>query len=169
MGNNELIVFEYFLQPGYIFLNRGASLISTVLGSNVAVSLWDRKKKYGGMTNYLYPCLERGRAASSAYGNVAIFHLAKLLMNEGTKRKDIKAQVFGGAEREDRQCLGIGRKNLNTAKTILRELKIEIVSEDIGGHLGRKIVYNTENNEALIYKVNEIRQSDWYPYITDRI
>jgi chemotaxis protein CheD len=168
MTNKDLVLFEYFLLPGYIFLNRGPSLISTVLGSNVAVSLWDRKKKYGGMVNYLYPALESGGASSSAYGNVAIPHLAKMLINEGTKRKDIKAQIFGGAEKESLESAKIARKNVSAARKILRELRIDIVSEDIGGRLGRKIVYNSEKNEAIVYKVNDLRCSDWYPYGNER-
>jgi chemotaxis protein CheD len=169
MTDKNLALFEYFLLPGYIFLNREPSLISTVLGSNVAVSLWDKKKKYGGMANYLYPSLEQGAAASSAYGSVAIRHLAKMLISEGVKRKDIKAQIFGGAEKKgDLECAKIASKNVSMAKKILRELKIDIVSEDIGGNLGRKIVYNSEKNEAIIYKVNNIRSDDWYPYINER-
>ncbi|MCK9363686.1 MAG: chemotaxis protein CheD [Syntrophales bacterium] len=168
MFNKDVVLFEYLLLPGYIFLNAEPSLISTVLGSNVAVSLWDQNKKRGGMANYLYPDCGVGDAATSRYGNVAIRHLARMLVQEGTKRKDIKAQIFGGAETEERECIRIARRNVSIAKKIMLELRIEIISEDTGGSMGRKIVYNTEKNEAIVYKVNGLRGSDWYPYVNDR-
>lgn len=34
---------EFLLRPGYIFFNAEPSLFSTVLGSNVAVSIGDQK------------------------------------------------------------------------------------------------------------------------------
>jgi chemotaxis protein CheD len=168
MFGRDIVLLEYLLLPGYIFLNAEPSLISTVLGSNIAVSLWDQNKKRGGMANYLYPDCGAGDAATSRYGNVAIRHLAGMMAKEGTKRKDIKAQIFGGAETGDRDCIQIARRNVSIAKKILHQLHIQLVSEDTGGSLGRKIVYNTEKNEAIVYKVNDLRNSDWYPYVNDR-
>lgn len=45
--------------------------------------------------------------------------------------------------------------------------RIKIISEDIAGNMGRKIVYNTERNEAIVYKVNKLRSGDWYPYVNE--
>lgn len=168
MFDKDIVLFEYFLLPGYIFLNVEPSLISTVLGSNVAVSLWDQKKKRGGMANYLYPDCGAGQIATARYGNVAIRHLARMLMREGAKKKDIKAQIFGGAETGEQECIHIARRNVSMARKTMLELNIQVVSEDTGGSLGRKIVYNTEKNEAIVYKVNGLRGGDWYPYVNDR-
>jgi chemotaxis protein CheD len=168
MPGRDVALFEYLLHPGYIFLNVEPSLISTVLGSNVAVSLWDRNKRYGGMVNYMYPVHGEGEPATSRYGSVAIRHLAGMLAREGTKRKDIKAQIFGGAATEDHACIDMAMKNVSMAKKIMQELRIDVVSEDTGGNMGRKIVYNTEKNEAVVYKANDLRAGDWYPYVNDR-
>ncbi|MBU3952124.1 MAG: hypothetical protein KJ658_08280, partial [Proteobacteria bacterium] len=54
--------------------------------------------------------------------------------------------------------------NVKTARNILNQKQIKISSEDVGGQLGRKIVFNTLNNEILILKVGRLRDSDWYPY-----
>jgi len=168
MVDKDIILFEYLLLPGYIFLNAEPSLISTVLGSNVVVSLWDKNKKRGGMANYLYPRNGADEPPTARYGNVAIRHLAKMLEREGAKRKDLKAQIFGGAATEDLECVNIARKNVDMARKTMTELKIDVVSEDTGGRMGRKIVYNTEKNEAIVYKVSNLRAGDWYPYVNDR-
>ena len=168
MADRDIILFEYLLLPGYIFLNPEPSLISTVLGSNVVVSLWDKNKKRGGMANYLYPCNGVGESPTARYGNVAIRHLAKMMAKEGARRKDLKAQIFGGAATEDPACAAIAEKNVDMARKTMKELRIDVVSEDTGGRMGRKIVYNTEKNEAIVYKVNDLRAGDWYPYVQDR-
>ncbi len=168
MSEGEIQFFEYYLLAGYIFLNAEPSLISTVVGSSVAVALWDPKKKYGGMAHYLYPFTKVREAATSQYGNVAVRYLIKMLAQEGTKEKDIKAQIFGGAETLSPEGTKIARENIGVAKSTLQKFGIEIISEDVGGGLGRKVVYNTLKNEAIVYKVNSLRSSDWYPYLNGR-
>ena len=168
MNEPNLQLFEFLLLPGYIIFNAEPSLLSTVLGSNVAVSLWDPKKKQGGMANFLYPSIASGQPATSQYGNVAVRHLINMLLEEGAKQKDIKAQIFGGSTSEARECLRVARENIMIAKKVLLKCRIEVVSEDVGGRMGRKIVYNSFKNEALVYKVSDLRSSDWYPYNLER-
>ena len=52
MNEKDVRLYEYYLKPGYIFLNREPSIISTVVGSCVMVSLWDCKGRYGGAAHY---------------------------------------------------------------------------------------------------------------------
>jgi chemotaxis protein CheD len=44
---------------------------------------------------------------------------------------------------------------------------IKVISEDTGGNVGRKLVYNTLTNEAIIYRANKLRKGDWYPYVDE--
>ena len=168
MNEPNLQLFEFLLLPGYIFFNAEPSLLSTVLGSNVAVSLWDPKKKQGGMANFLYPSTTSSQPATSQYGNVAVQHLINMLLEEGTKQKDIKAQIFGGSTSSARECLQVAMENILMAKKVLMKSRIEVVSEDVGGRMGRKVVYNSFKNEAIVYKVSDLRSSDWYPYSLER-
>ncbi len=46
---------KYFLEPGYIFMTKKPTVISTVLGSSVAVCIFDPKRKIGGMNHFLFP------------------------------------------------------------------------------------------------------------------
>ena len=164
MSGRDVQLAEYFLLAGYIFFNTEPSLISTVVGSSVAVSLWDQKKKYGGMTHFLYPLSQTPEAGTAQYGNIAVRYLVKMLRDEGTKERDIKAQIFGGAKSSTLDGAKIARDNIRVARDILRKCKIEVISEDVGGNVGRKIVYNTLKNETIVYKVQALRSSDWYPY-----
>ncbi len=167
MTDRDIALRDYFLSPGYIFVSEEPSLISTVVGSCVAVSLWDCHKEYGAMAHFLYPVTEDRSQASAQYGNVAVRYLIKLFLAEGSKIKNLKAQVFGGAINPAGGCERIGTENVRIAKKLLARKRIPVVSEDVGGTMGRKIVYNTLKNEAIVYKVNQLRKGDWYPYIQE--
>ena len=78
---------EYMLLPGQIYFSRQPSLISTVLGSCVAVCLWDPKKKIGGMSHYLYPVTKIKEEATARYGNVSLRCLMHLFLEQGVKKK----------------------------------------------------------------------------------
>ncbi|MFB3924433.1 MAG: chemotaxis protein CheD [Syntrophales bacterium] len=163
MQDKEIQLFEYFLKPGHIFMSREPALISLVLGSCVAVSIWDCREQYGGMAHYLYPYIGQQELATAKYGNVAVGYLARLFLEEGAERENIRAQIFGGASIEE-EGQSISEENIAVARRILKQMQIRIVSEDVGGDLGRKLVYNTRTNEAIVYKAQQLRKGDWYPY-----
>jgi chemotaxis protein CheD len=166
MKEGGIQLYDYFLKPGYIFVSREPAIISSVLGSCVAVTLWDSREQYGGMAQYLYPSIEEAERATARYGNAALNHLAKMFFEGGAARKDLLAQIFGGASLSE-ETLYVSEDNIRIARQILNQLEIRIVSEDVGGGMGRKLIYNTLTNEAVVYRANKLRKGDWYPYIHD--
>jgi len=142
-------------------------VISAVLGSCVAVTLWDKKGTYGGMAHFLYPSIQEKEKSTAQYGNVAVLHLVKMLLDEGTNKKNMKAQIFGGAALPSLDCSRIARENIRVARNTLMNCGIKVISEDVGGNVGRKLVYNTLTNEAIIYRANKLRKGDWYPYVDE--
>ena len=165
MSGRDLPSIDYYLCPGDIYLSHELSLVSTVLGSSVAVSLWDSERMLGGMVHFLYPFTADRRMATARYGNVAVRGLVKMLLEDGSREKDLKAQLFGGAQSAAAACVKNARENIRMARMILRSRHIALLSEDTGGSMGRKVIYNTHTNETLVYKVNHLRRGDWYPYI----
>jgi chemotaxis protein CheD len=68
----------------------------------------------------------------------------------GSSQRNLVAKVFGGAniiETNNIQFM-IGDRNIALATEMLRELQIQIVSQSIGGSLGRKIQFNTATGEV---------------------
>jgi len=165
MNGNDVPLIDFYLSPGHIYMSHEPALVSTVVGSCVAVSLWDSKKEIGGMAHFLYPFTENRHRATAQYGNAAVKYMVRMFLDFGAQEKNLRAQIFGGALMAPADCMRIAKENVQMARKILRSHRINIVSEDTGGNMGRKIVYNTQRNEAAIYKVNTLRQGDWYPYI----
>jgi chemotaxis protein CheD len=161
---NDIYRLEYFLKPGYIFFSPEPSLIYTVLGSAVTVCLWDREKHYGGAAHFIYPKTSKPQEATTRYGNVAVLTLIRLLTVQGSVRTGLEAQVFGGGDPNHPAKNTLGEENILTAKAVLRRQGIPVSSEDVGGSRGRKLVYKSDTNEAMVLKVDRLRQEDWFPY-----
>lgn len=161
---------EYFLKKGYIYLPDKPTLISTVLGSGVSVCLWDRKRQRGGMNYFLYPEPHHRADSRSIYGSVATVALIKFFREDGSEIENLEAQIIGGAVplNAPPEYMMIARDNIAVARKVLRHYAIPVVAEDVGGHKGRKVVFNTFTNEIAIVHVDRIRREDWYPYEGDR-
>lgn len=165
---NSLLKLDYLLKPGFIYLADKPISISTVLGSSVSVCLFDRKQKIGGMNHFQLPEIREKDKSTPIYGNVATLTLISMMISNGSKNRHLEAQIFGGAHNASVSDINVGINNIRTARRILNSKKIRIVSEDVGGEVGRKIIFNTSNCEIAVLKVRTLRQSDWYPYSSDR-
>ena len=163
-GKRELEVYKYYLMPGYVIAASEPTLVSTVVGSCVAVCLHDRRRKCGGMNHFLFPKSRRGKRPTPQYGNLAIAALIRLLVDQGSRLEDLVAQIYGGGCRSFHDPSDTGRRNIKMARRILKKKGIPIISEDVGGLMGRRVIFHTVTNEAIVMKTNKIRRGDWHPY-----
>lgn len=147
--NNE--IQKHFLYPSAIFTSKTPYIINTVLGSCVAVCLFDPVNNYGGMNHYMMPLWNGKGLATPKYGNIAIEKLIEKLISYGSLKKHLKAKVFGGGEVMEfsRDHFHIGERNIQIAQEILKENKIPVISSSVGGKLGRKIYYKTNTGEVM--------------------
>jgi chemotaxis protein CheD len=152
---------NYYLEPGFIYFSKKPVMVKTVLGSCVSVCVWDPHLKYGGMNHYLYPVVEDASKAIPRFGNVATLALIRMMLEAGCQPQDLQAQIFGGGYMQDGDR-ETGPQNVEVARRMLKRHSIEIVSEDVGGGLGRKIVFDTGTGQVAVLKVQQIRQSDWH-------
>lgn len=149
----EARVRSVYLHPGQLVVSTTPSDISTILGSCVAVCVWDEQAGVGGMNHYLLPHFA-GRGASSArFGNVATEMLLSRLEANGARRQNMRAKLFGGANVLEalRGISGsLGRSNVELARKLLHEAGVPIVAEDVEGPRGRKLVFRTDDGSALV-------------------
>jgi chemotaxis protein CheD len=160
----EIDRIQYYLKPGYTFFSREPALISTVMGAAVTVCLWDRNKRYGGASHFLFPKTLNKGMATTRYGNVAVLTLIRLLMGDGSEKASLEAQIFGGGDRDSLSEDTLGMQNVFVARKILSRQGISVTSEDVGGAKGRKLVFKSDTGEVLVLKVGRLRQEDWPPY-----
>ncbi len=139
---------QIYLHPGGLYASPEAAHLSIIVGSCVAVCIFNPRLSMGGATHYLLPTLEVQGNPSPRYGDVAITQLLQGLEQAGSKKKDLEAQVYGGAcvlhaFRGGSSEL-IGHKNVHLALEVLSREKIRIVRQETGGEKGRKITMRTD-------------------------
>lgn len=140
----------HFLYPAELYVSKTPYQINTILGSCVAVCLFDPVTNIGGMNHYMLPYWNGQGLASPKYGNIAIEKLVDKLISLGCNKNNLKAKIFGGGEVIETQVVQfhIGLRNIEVAKQILEEKKIPIINSSVGGKLGRKIEFLTSTGEV---------------------
>jgi len=141
-----------YLYPAEIFVSREATVVSTVLGSCVAVCLWDPSRGIGGMNHYLLPLWNGDGLATPKYGNIAIRQLVEKVIAKGGEGRNLQAKIFGGAAMWSNSAglFAIGLRNIELAEQQLKELQIPLVASDIGGTQSRKIFFHTGDGSVLL-------------------
>lgn len=153
---------SHFLNPSKIFVSRQAYEVITVLGSCVAVCLYDRKQMIGGINHYMLPFWNGNELPSPKYGNIAIEKLIDKMLNYGANKNDLIAKVFGGSGviEVSHEMFRIGQKNLDVAFQTLERENIPVIRHSTGGQTGRKILFRTETGEVRMKYVGrqQVRQ-----------
>lgn len=141
-----------FIHVGQIHIDVSPESISTVLGSCVAVCLYDARQGIGGMNHYLLPFWNGNGLQSPKFGNISIPKMVEDMLEHGASLKNMEAKIFGGASMYDTglDSMQIGVKNILVARELLAEYKIPIIVEDVGGNYGRKIQFNLETGKILL-------------------
>ncbi|MBN1208510.1 MAG: GAF domain-containing protein [Myxococcaceae bacterium] len=143
-----------FLQPGGVVTAAQPTEVTTILGSCVSVCLWDEHLRLGGMNHFLLPTAPRGQLPCGRHGEAAIPMLLRDLERLGSQRRNLRAKVFGGAHVAGAPAGGagptLGQRNAELARRLLAEAGIPIIAEDLGGRVGRKLRFRTEDGLALV-------------------
>jgi len=153
---------KYYLKPGYIYITEEPSVIYTVLGSCVSVCLYDKRQKIGGVCHYLLPKKRAQDTPTTKWGDIAITALYNAFIDFNSQPSDLLAQIVGGAYLEgNASSQSVASDNVQIARKMLKKFSINIISEDTGGTLGRKILYYSEVNEIMVCKVQKLRATDY--------
>lgn len=133
-----------YLKQGELAIVSGDTKVFTILGSCVAVVLWDEQSKIGGVNHFLLPNWNNKGVPDVRYGDVAITELHDKTILSGAVRRRLVAKIYGGASLLKLENVGfnIGFRNIEIAKQKLKELNIKIVEEITGGNSGRKILFD---------------------------
>ena len=111
----------------------------TILGSCVAVCLYDAEARVGGMNHYLLPMGRGGKDTSLRYGVNAMELLINGLLRAGARRAAIRARIFGGASMLAGHA-AIGPENARWGRAFLAREGFPIMEESLGGRNARRLV-----------------------------
>ena len=123
------------------------TVLTTVLGSCIAVCLFDRDRAIGGMNHFLLPSREGAAVANVRYGAYAMEMLINGLLKDGARRARLEAKIFGGA-----MMLGgmrdIGAANIDFTRGFLADEGIPVTAESVGGSRARRVRFWAATGQA---------------------
>ncbi|HHV38652.1 MAG TPA: chemotaxis protein CheD [Tepidimicrobium sp.] len=126
------------------------------LGSCVGIALYDEHNRVAGLAHPMLPSSKeiRNNANKAKFVDTGIELLIEKMIQKGAFRQNLTAKVAGGSQMfsfdKNNNILKIGERNVLATKKKLRELNIQIVSEDTGGNYGRTIELNVEDGSLLV-------------------
>ncbi|MBN2447852.1 MAG: chemotaxis protein CheD [Phycisphaerae bacterium] len=158
--------FDVFLRPGELGVFAGGQRVKTILGSCVAVCLWDRRRRLGGINHFLLPRPEDHDRSSMRYGTVACTQLIQRMYARGARPENLTAAVVGGGApirgRRRMASERIGDANTRVALMILAEHGISVQRQVTGGDHGRKLLFGTGDGtlhvRTLLHSHNHDRE-----------
>jgi chemotaxis protein CheD len=131
--------------------------LGTVLGSCVAVCLYDPIRRLGGMNHILLPgkCLN---CVSTRYGVHAMEILINDIMHLGGDRKMLVAKAFGGANViKTLKQTPIGDNNVKFVREFLATERIPLVAQRLGGSNAIIVQFRTDTGKAKVRHVDGSR------------
>jgi len=146
---------EHYLYPGLIYAQKGTCFVTTVLGSCISVCLWDPVTKTGGINHFMLPLWNGDGLPSPKYGNIAIRKLIEKMLALGCRKHDLKPKIFGGGAVIQTSCglLNVGERNIVMAEDMLADENIPIISREVGGNYGRRLIFCTATGNVLLKKI----------------
>ena len=124
-------------------------MLTTILGSCVAMCLRDPVAGVGGMNHFLLPeGSGSGPDAGRRYGAYAMEVLINDCLKQGARRDRMEAKLFGGGRMFD-SLQDVGPANADFAERFLRDEGIPVVGGSLRGQGGRRLHYWPSTGRAL--------------------
>lgn len=146
-----------FLRPAQLWFGSsidGVRRICTVLGSCVALTLWHRQLRYGGMCHFVLPRREaRHTQLDGRFGDEAIELMVQATARVGTALSDYEAGLFGGANMfasNAKVTLDVGAQNALLARHLLQHYGIVPRHTELLGTEHRHISLNLSNGAIVM-------------------
>jgi chemotaxis protein CheD len=129
--------------------------VDTVLGSCVAVTMWDRRQRRGCICHAVMP--HGGRLSNDPFRYVdsAISRMIEVLEAHQSRRPDIEVKLFGGASIHLLSAgrTSVGAQNIESALAALAASGMEPLICEVGGTQGRKLQFYTGTGEVYVKRI----------------
>jgi chemotaxis protein CheD len=147
---------KHYLMPGKVFVSATPFAITTILGSGVAVCLWDSRKKIGGANHFLWPLNAGEGHIDTKYAAAANADLLRQLLNLGANLNDMEAKIYGGSlppGTPHKTQENLGKQNVEVALSFLESKGIRLKVNDTGEARGRKLIFQTHDGVAWVQQL----------------
>jgi chemotaxis protein CheD len=146
-------------------VRRGSDIIATIgLGSCVAIVLYDRDTKVGGLAHILLPSMAMSRETSNPAKfpeTIVPIMLAEMRALGALQTARISAKIVGGASMFGQLVSGtginVGERNIAATKEALAVAGIPLIAEDTGLDYGRSVYFHLGDGRV---EVRSLKKGD---------
>ncbi len=156
-----------YLRPGDFCLATQPTVIKTVLGSCITVTMYSPRTRIGAACHALLPicCEEQEQHCPPGtckntfrYVECVIPEMFRQLQEQGLVAGELEIKLFGGADMmmgalADHQR--VGSLNVLKAKMMLAKMGVRIKSSEVGGGAGRKLIFDTRSGDVWIKRLSK--------------
>lgn len=147
-----------YIMPGEMMAVAEQVHLKTILGSCIAVALFDGDVRVGGLNHFLLPHASSDTPAADygRYGNTSIPLLIRRIIKLGGRKDKLHARLIGGGA-VVKDLVGefrVGDANIDLAREMLDAARIRVVQEVVGGTGGRHLTFDTK---TFTINVREIK------------
>jgi chemotaxis protein CheD len=124
------------------------------LGSCVALVLHDSRRHTGAVAHVMLPSSGGKQDRPGKFADTAVPTLIGELQAQGSNGRSVSARLVGGASmfKNFNGNLNIGERNVEALKALLAEYRIVIEVEDVGGNMGRSVLYRPLDQGRIYVK-----------------
>ena len=157
---------EIFLLPGDFYFGNEYTSVKTLLGSCVAITMWSKQFKVGGMCHYKLPRRLVGPKTilDGSYGEEAVLLFLQHMNKYMLSAQDMTVGVYGAGNMFsnviENNSNSVGDQNINLAHQLLSELGFEISHESLGGSISRRVSLDIRKGIVSLQSL-DVEQSEW--------
>ena len=137
-------------------VGKGGGVISTIgLGSCVAIAIYDKQTRVGGMAHVLLPSegLSRDKDNRAKFPGTAVPLLLEEMKKLGA-RGPYTAKIAGGSSMFGALLpsggINMGERNVLSSRQALSEAGIPLAAQDVGGDYGRSVYFHLDDGRMLV-------------------
>jgi chemotaxis protein CheD len=146
------------------------TLVVTVLGSCVAITMHSRRAGLGAICHGLLPSCKGQQQCSGdclegfKYVDCSVKRMAALFDQNGIVRREVEVKCFGGADMfktdiKKRELVSVGKQNLTIAQKVLQDEGFSLNVSDVGGLHGRKILFYSHTGDVFLKRLTKNSKS----------
>lgn len=151
-----------FLKPGEMHFAINPTIVSTVLGSCISVTMYDAEHRMGAICHAVLPD-ELIAGDPYRYVDSSIREMLRRFQRHGIKKESLEVKLFGGADilppgGNDYRAMTVGKQNIFRANEVIKWQRLHLVASDVGGIRGRKILFHTYSGEVYLQRLRNIER-----------
>lgn len=153
---------KIFLKPGEMHFALNPTIVSTVLGSCISVTMYDAAHRMGAICHAILPD-EIITGDPYRYVDSSIKAMLRRFERHGIKKGNLEVKLFGGADilppgNGIYRTMTVGKQNIFRAREVLKWERLQLLASDVGGSRGRKILFHTHSGEVYLQRLRDIKR-----------